>query len=134
MKGATKDGDERLEGRAPEFARFSLRPGIGAAAAPVIAAAGVDSDGVLLLGGDVPGVVRFDRKMPLGRYMRGKIAEKIGIQSHMEEMRMLRAMESAESLREVSARNVREVQREGHRRVAEGRLKLSRERKGNEAL
>jgi len=61
---------ERLKGRAPEFAIMSLRPGIGAGAAPIVARAieGRDTD--------IPAKIRVDGKMrPLGRYIRRKIME-----------------------------------------------------------
>lgn len=68
--------DERLHGRHPEFARMSLRPGIGAPAVTVIAAAlqcraGWDD---IEDRGDVPHMLRNGgRDMPLGRYMRQRL-------------------------------------------------------------
>lgn len=69
--------DTRLNGRHPEFARMSLRPGIGAIAmdrvASVITQYRLDRDR------DVPLVLRFGgRVMPLGRYLRRKLRVAIG--------------------------------------------------------
>lgn len=77
-KKLTRSGDPRLEGRVPEFARMSLRPGIGSNAAPVIAETmqrhNLDSSQ-----GDVPSALRHGKKMlPLGRYLRGKTREALG--------------------------------------------------------
>lgn len=75
-KKMTGKDDARLEGRHPEFARMSLRPGIGALAARDVASAlqnrhGWDEIGRL---GDVPNVLKHGRKsLPLGRYMRTKL-------------------------------------------------------------
>lgn len=82
VKQMTRKGDVRLGSRAPEFARMSLKPGIGANA--------MEDVGKLLVGkggsnyvartGDVPLVVRSERKMwPLGRYLRRKLREQIGM-------------------------------------------------------
>lgn len=58
-----------LNGRLEEFAIMSLRPGIGAGAAPIIAQSIENRDT------DVPKTLRVDGKMrPLGRYIRRKIA------------------------------------------------------------
>lgn len=81
-KKMTRASDERLQGRPPEFARMSLKPGIGAVAVDAIADAGVSSLGGVrrLVGGeDVPGVVRIEKKMfPLGRYLKSKVREAAG--------------------------------------------------------
>lgn len=72
-KKMTSAGDTRLHGRHPEFARMSLRPGIGFDAMHDVA------DVVMKLGlvesqGDVPSALRHGcRLMPLGRYLRRKL-------------------------------------------------------------
>lgn len=82
-KKMTKADDPRLDGRPPEFARMSLKPGIGADVALDIANAGVFTDGGsrrLVAGEDVPGVVRIEKKMyPLGRYLKKKVREIVGM-------------------------------------------------------
>jgi len=73
--------DPRLGGKHPEFARMSLRPGIGAGAIPAIGGALNSSAGALLLGrtGDVPlSLSHGKQSLPLGRYLRRKLREEIG--------------------------------------------------------
>ena len=70
-----------LAGREPEFARMSLRPGIGALAVNEIASMLETTHGCHLVAmeGDVPQSLRMGRRdMPLGRYLREKIREKMG--------------------------------------------------------
>lgn len=74
----TKD-DPRLEGRHPEFARMSLKPGLGALIAPQVAKA--LRDGYLEYTiEDVPSTLRVGDKqhLLLGKYVRGKIREELG--------------------------------------------------------
>jgi len=72
VKKMTNSSDPRLFGRAPEFSRMSLRPGIGATAIKEIAAA------CTLHNLTVPVGLRHGSKiLPLGRYLRRKIAEKL---------------------------------------------------------
>lgn len=80
-KKMTSAKDERLNGRTPEFARMSLRPGIGAASCDDIAAALKSPGGAELLSrdGDVPSSLMHGKKrLPLGRYMRGLLRQKLG--------------------------------------------------------
>lgn len=77
-KKMTRKDDERLDGRYPEFARMSLRPGIGANAIRVIADAIQNKHGwdEISSTGDVPSVLQHGkRKLPLGRYLRSKLRE-----------------------------------------------------------
>lgn len=86
-KKMTKEDDPRLNGRAPEFARMSLKPGLGAGAVSAIALALNDDEGGKLLqrDGDVPVVVQHGgRKFPLGRYLRRLLREEIGIEVSAE--------------------------------------------------
>lgn len=80
-KKMTGKDDARLGGRYPEFARMSLRPGIGApAVSDVVQALQTDmGQRAIVARGDVPSVLRQGgRSLPLGRYMRGRIREAIG--------------------------------------------------------
>lgn len=76
-KKMTSKSDPRLNGRHPEYARMSLRPGVGAEAMLQVAS-------VLLQYGqddaaDVPLALAHGRKeLPLGRYLRRKLREAMG--------------------------------------------------------
>ena len=72
VKKLTGKDDERLEGRVPEFARMSNRPGIGADAAAIIAEQ-LDRNRIEK-SGDVPGTVRMrGQERALGRYLVSKL-------------------------------------------------------------
>lgn len=84
-KKLTNPNDKRteafLKGRAPEFARMSLNPGLGAFAMDDVARVLGTSVGLddVALRGDVPHRLLLGQKsIPLGRYLRGKLREKIG--------------------------------------------------------
>lgn len=81
VKKMTAKDDPRLKGRHPEFARMSLRPGIGAGAMGPLADTLNDTHGAAFIGatGDVPGALLHGRKkMPLGRYLRRKLRDELG--------------------------------------------------------
>lgn len=83
LKKMTRDDDERLEGREPEFRLCSLRPGIGRGAADVLASFYKSRVGQeeLAAKGDVESAVRMDGQFwPLGRYVKGKIREAVGFE------------------------------------------------------
>lgn len=80
-KKMTKADDPRLNGRHPEFARMSRKPGIGATAMDILAQELQTNAGKILLDEqqDVPSVLQHGvKKLPLGRYLRRKLREKIG--------------------------------------------------------
>lgn len=77
VKGLTREDDVRLKGRQPEFARMSLRPGIGADAMSNVA------DTVRRYGlaenRDAPPAVRIGGKvLPIGRYLRERLRTTLG--------------------------------------------------------
>ncbi|AZL82995.1 replication initiator protein [Apis mellifera associated microvirus 43] len=77
-KKMTAKDDPRLNGRHPEFARMSLRPGIGADAVHDIASA-LLTFGLDLTEADVPVSLRHGKKiLPLGRYLRKKLRLALG--------------------------------------------------------
>lgn len=77
-KKMTDANDDRLQGRTPEFARMSLRPGIGSPSVQQIADALSSRNGWDEIDrlGDVPTVLRHGpSNYPLGRYLRQKLRE-----------------------------------------------------------
>lgn len=82
VKKLTTYGDPRLQGRTPEFARMSRRPGLGAGAMGIIAKTLCESGhGMALIEdtGDVPHEVRIGRRrIPLGRYLLRRLREAVG--------------------------------------------------------
>lgn len=75
-----------LNGRYPEFARMSLKPGIGAGAADAIAELYSSEYGRRLLQNfaDAPPVLHVGGKTwPVSKYIRDKVREKIGWQKNM---------------------------------------------------
>lgn len=79
VKKLSSPTDPRLGGRAPEFARMSRRPGIGAYAMASIAES-FRKSGVEIVEGleDVPSVLRHgDRIYPLGTYLKKKLREQM---------------------------------------------------------
>lgn len=80
-KKMTKKTDDRLNGRHPEFARMSLKPGIGAEAMDKVkeVCQNAINKGMLDRDGDVPYSLNLGRgAFPLGRYLRRKLREKMG--------------------------------------------------------
>lgn len=96
-KKLTRRGDIRLCGRNPEFARMSLKPGIGAGFIPEVASVILDHNLDTL--SDVPTSLRtHGRVQPLGRHCTQVLREHIGrsrsapsttIQAHQEKLRPL---------------------------------------------
>lgn len=102
-KKMTRRDDVRLGGRCPEFARMSLRPGIGAAAMWDVASVMMQYKLA-----EIPmGLRHGSRVLPLGRYLRGKLAEYSSGQINKdfvdERLRLVRAyaFENSQSLSEV---------------------------------
>jgi len=77
-KKLTRRGDIRLCGRSPEFARMSLKPGIGAGIIPDVASALLTHNLETTLA-DVPTSLRNStRVQPLGRYLTRQLRSNIG--------------------------------------------------------
>lgn len=80
-KKMTSPNDPRLNGRHPEFARMSLRPGIGATALDEIINVLTSEWGpeIIINNNDVPLALNHGGKsQPLGRYLRRKLRELYG--------------------------------------------------------
>lgn len=85
-----------LNGRHPEFARQSLRPGIGALVTDQLVEFICSEDGAndLINTGDVPSVLRHGKKiLPLGRYLRRKLREKYGFENVGSPQEVLRKLD-----------------------------------------
>lgn len=81
-KKLSNDEDGRLDGRANEFARMSNRPGLGAPAMEVIARQLHTINGLeeIERSGDVPFYLKVGKKrLPLGRYLRDKLRDEVGM-------------------------------------------------------
>lgn len=97
-KKMTRDTDPRLEGRRPEFARMSLKPGIGLGMMHELASSLMEYGLDEMV--DVPAVLAHGKvSYPLGRYLRRKLRTFIGrpanapsaaIQSQKEKLQPLR--------------------------------------------
>lgn len=99
-KKMTKKDDPRLQGRHPEFARQSLRPGIGAGALHEVADVLMRYYDVAGELGDVPCSLSHGRsKLPLGRYMRGKLREMVGMDKHAPQITLDKISEEMRDVR-----------------------------------
>lgn len=79
VKKMTRTDDPRLGDLQPEFARMSLKPGIGAGVVDALAEL-ITRYSLLTPQGDVPVTLRHGRQqMPLGRYLRKKLRERLGL-------------------------------------------------------
>lgn len=107
QKGRTKP-DQFQDGRHPEFSRQSRRPGIGATCVSDISDSLTSDTGAELIEsqGDIPYALKHGRKsLPLGRYLRKKIKEYLGLdeekikkehyQKKVHEMQRLRLEDEA---------------------------------------
>jgi len=101
-KKMTKKDDPRLNGRHPEFARMSNRPGIGALAMEVIASSMITKDGEILgLDDDVPEHLRHGgKKWPLGRYLKRRLRKELRTDEDTPKSTLQRWKAEVSSLRE----------------------------------
>ena len=79
IKKMTRFDDPRLGNRHPEFARMSLKPGIGAGILDNVATV-ITRYNLLTPEGDVPVTLRHGGlEWPLGRYLRKQLRRKLGL-------------------------------------------------------
>lgn len=100
-KKLTKADDPRLEGRHPEFARMSLKPGIGADFIPDVADVQLryNEDGL-----EVPFGLRHGPKiMPLGRYLVRKLRVQSGREAGPSVYTQLQQKEKLQHLSEIAS-------------------------------
>jgi len=98
-KKMTKADDPRLAGREPEFARMSLRPGIGAHVMDEVASTLLEH-GLENQLEDVPVSLRHGTNtLPLGRYLRRRLRERIGRSPNAPEAVLERMEEDLRDLR-----------------------------------
>lgn len=134
-KRMTSVRDERLQGRYPEFARMSLKPGIGGDAIDPIGSFSTSEVGsrVLLRDSDVPAVIRADGAVwPLGRYLRSRIRMQCGIVDGKQPQSIgdARELELVNLYKTPDGRIQRENQRLQDARRAKARVKISQSKKG----
>lgn len=78
VKKMTQKPDKRLQGRAPEFARMSLRPALGTAAMTTVASSLLNT-GLSWRDGDVPPMLKIGKRhIPLGRTLLQKLRTAAG--------------------------------------------------------
>lgn len=120
-KKMTSKEDPRLNGRYPEFARMSLRPGIGALAVDDIQSSLVSKHGLDFIkkNGDVPGELMVDKKKwPLGRYLKNKLREGFGLVGEIETI-----SGKKKKICEASAREVQKYSKEMSLMLKDSRVK-----------
>lgn len=99
-KKLTKKDDPLLEGRHPEFARMSNRPGIGAGMMDEIASGIMELE---LEYDDAPGAVGIGkRKFPLGRYLHQNLRKKLGRDPKTPETVLAEIEKKMQPLREIA--------------------------------
>lgn len=120
-KKMTSKEDPRLCGKHPEFARMSLRPGIGHGACLNFADGLMTGGGAkaVMAKGDVPSDIRVGKtRYPLGRYLRRELRKGIGWSGETPELVLLKARLEAQLMTPAE-----KVQRERRRWVAEQNAK-----------
>lgn len=101
-KKMTAKDDERLLGRHPEFARMSLRPGIGADFMHDVASVVLDLN-LVEKEGDVPSSLRHGKRvLPLGRYLTKKLRKLVGQDEKAPQATLDKIAEEMRPLREAA--------------------------------
>lgn len=139
LKKLTNKHDVRLLGRHPEFARMSLRPGIGADAMHDVASTVLQFD-LVESQGDVPSSLRHgSRILPLGRYLRRHLrnlstgtpdAPEISQQFYKDEYKRLQALQMASP----RATSISEVKRKEDAQKVASKIAMNNIRKSRKTL
>lgn len=101
VKKMTAKDDSRLGDRHPEFARMSLKPGIGAPAMKIVAESlkNIHGQNYIAKNHDVPDSLHHGGKNnPLGRYLRRKLRAELGLPEKSETASIKRQMQMYELL------------------------------------
>lgn len=101
-KKMTSKDDARLNGRHPEFARMSNRPGIGANFMHYVASSLLEFN-LADTRADVPSALRHGtRVLPLGRYLRRKLRTYVGLDEKTPETVLKELFETLQPLRDLA--------------------------------
>lgn len=122
LKRLTRPDDQRLEGKKPEFALMSTRPGIGQKSVLKMADGLLDRKGSALMAkkGDVPSeFIVHGKRYYLGRYLQNELRSETGRDKGTPRDMQLKFSEN--KLRQ--DRKVRESVRRQHARIAANRVK-----------
>lgn len=126
LKKMTSYTNPALEGKQREFARMSLKPGIGALECENIGKRlkRAFENGAVAL--DVPGEIRqAGRKMPVGRYVQSKMREAVGWEPNMPQD----AKAAIKALRDSMDPVARDRKRESNYRRVVGRSAMDKSRR-----
>lgn len=137
IKKMTAPGDPRLDGRHPEFARMSNRPGIGADAMHEVASVVLNFN-LEETQADVPSSLRHgSRLLPLGRYLHRKLREYVTGSPDAPEIaklqwqaEMLNLLEDSKATREGPRALHRERTRQQVAQI-EGRFNIFQKKRGS---
>lgn len=120
---------EKVGDRHPEFARMSLKPGIGAPALDDVVGNLLKAHGGSIQPediGDVPTVLRTGgKRYPLGKYLRGKLRQKIGWEKSAPD-HVIARMEAEARMLSPEDRALRERKRQVGYNNLEGRQRIKR--------
>lgn len=111
-KKLTDKTDITLLGRHPEFARMSLKPGIGADFMHEVASTVLEFN-IVELQGDVPSSLKHgSRNLPLGNYLTRKLRKLVGQDEKAPQSTINKVKEALQPMRETAFENSRSFKQE----------------------